>query len=194
MKRIVIAAMSTLSAVVLVLLYPTSTNRPAHSVSAGGSGATGTTSGTTSGSSAGATTSGAASDTTSGTTTGAAAGTGTTDTSGTAATDPSATTTTPAAAAPAGPTGTFDGAEVNTRWGVVQVEIVVENGVITSADAIQHPTGERESEQINSFAVPQLNSEVVAAQSASIDMVSGATVTSRGYLTSLQDAIDQAFQ
>lgn len=190
MKRIVIAAMSTLSAVVLVLLYPTSTNRPAHSVSAGGSGATGTTSGA----SAGVTTSGAASGTTSGTTTGAAAGTGTTDTSGTAATDPSATTTTPAAAAPAGPTGTFDGAEVNTRWGVVQVEIVVENGVITSADAIQHPSGERESEQINSFAVPQLNSEVVAAQSASIDMVSGATVTSRGYLTSLQDAIDQAFQ
>ena len=75
----------------------------------------------------------------------------------------------------------------------MQVQITVKAGRITSADAVQYPTGNSRDQQINAYAVPQLNSEVTDAQSAQIDLVSGATVTSRGYVQSLQDAIDQAF-
>ena len=51
--------------------------------------------------------------------------------------------------------------------------------------------GNREDEQINSYALPVLVQETLDAQSADIDMVSGATVTSDGYLQSLQSALDQ---
>jgi uncharacterized protein with FMN-binding domain len=88
--------------------------------------------------------------------------------------------------------GTYTGTAVETRWGTVQVEITVENGTITSADAVQFPSENRKDQQINAYAVPVLNAEVVQAQSASIDAVSGATVTSDGYVESLQSAIDAA--
>ena len=104
----------------------------------------------------------------------------------------SATPTASASAAGSGANGTFTGDAVDTRWGTVQVEIVVKNGKITSADAVQYPTGNPRDQQINAYAVPQLNAEAVAAQSSSIDAVSGATVTSDGYLESLQSAIDAA--
>jgi uncharacterized protein with FMN-binding domain len=81
---------------------------------------------------------------------------------------------------------------VQTRWGPVQVRITVVDGKITASEAVVYPNGNHEDEQINSFALPVLNQEAVAAQSANIDMVSGATVTSEGYLSSLQSAIDQA--
>lgn len=90
--------------------------------------------------------------------------------------------------------GTFTGAAVETRYGAVQVEITVENGVITSSQAIQYPNRDRHDQQINAYAVPVLNSEAVDAQSADIDSVSGATFTSVGYARSLQSAIDEAFQ
>ena len=56
----------------------------------------------------------------------------------------------------------------------------------------EYPNGNGRDQQINSYALPQLVSETLSAQSASIDMVSGATYTSQGYLQSLQSAIDQA--
>jgi uncharacterized protein with FMN-binding domain len=55
-----------------------------------------------------------------------------------------------------------------------------------------YPSGNGRDQEINSVALPILGQEVVQKQSASIDMVSGATVTSDGYLSSLQSAIDQA--
>ena len=90
--------------------------------------------------------------------------------------------------------GTFTGAAVETRYGAVQVEITVEDGVITSSEAIKYPNRDRHDQQINSYAVPVLNAEAVDAQSAHIDAVSGATYTSVGYVRSLQSAIDEAFQ
>ena len=98
---------------------------------------------------------------------------------------------TPTATNPSG-TGAYTGDAVETRWGTVQVEITVENGTITSADAVQFPMGNRKDQQINAYAVPILNAAVVDAQSAAIDAVSGATVTSDGYRESLQSAIDAA--
>jgi uncharacterized protein with FMN-binding domain len=57
---------------------------------------------------------------------------------------------------------------------------------------IQYPSGNNTDEQINSYALPTLVRATLDAQSANIDMVSGATVTSGGYVQSLQSALDQA--
>lgn len=87
---------------------------------------------------------------------------------------------------------TYTGGVAQTRWGPVQVAITVSAGKITAADAVVVPNGNRRDVQINSYAVPVLNSEAVQAQSAKIDTVSGATVTSDGYLASLQSALNAA--
>ena len=87
---------------------------------------------------------------------------------------------------------TYTGDVVQTQWGPVQVAITVSGGKITAAQAVQTPSGNMRDVEINSYAVPQLNAEVVQAQSAQIDTVSGATVTSDGYLQSLQAAVDAA--
>jgi uncharacterized protein with FMN-binding domain len=87
---------------------------------------------------------------------------------------------------------TYTGDVAGTRWGPVQVQITVANGKITAAQPTQVPNGNFRDQEINSYAVPILNQEVVQAQSAQIDAVSGATVTSDGYVQSLQSAINQA--
>jgi len=86
----------------------------------------------------------------------------------------------------------YTGDAVQTRWGVVQVKITVANGKITDSQALQYPNDNGHSQGINDYALPILQSEVVAAQSAQIDAVSGATVTSDGYVQSLQSALDAA--
>lgn len=87
---------------------------------------------------------------------------------------------------------TYDGGTAQTQWGPVQVRITVQGGKITDARAVVYPSGNGRDYEINSYALPILNQEAVQAQSANIDMVSGATVTSGGYQQSLQSAIDQA--
>ena len=86
----------------------------------------------------------------------------------------------------------YTGAAADTRWGPVQVRITVQGGKISASQAVQYPQGTNHDAQINGYALPILNQEAVQHQSASIDTVSGATVTSGGYLQSLQSAIDQA--
>ncbi len=87
--------------------------------------------------------------------------------------------------------GTFDGTLIDMRYGSVQVEITVSGGKVTSVTALALPVGGRSS-AISGYAGPILASEAVAAQSASIDLVSGATYTSQAYAQSLQSALDQA--
>jgi uncharacterized protein with FMN-binding domain len=94
------------------------------------------------------------------------------------------------AAAAAG--GTYDGAVVQTRFGAVQVRITVTAGAITDVTALRLPDDDRKSIQISNRAAPLLRSEVLAAQSADVQTISGATVTSDAYLTSLQAALDAA--
>jgi uncharacterized protein with FMN-binding domain len=89
-------------------------------------------------------------------------------------------------------TSTVTGDVASTRWGPVQVELTIADGKITDAQVTQYPNGNGRDQQINSYALPILVQETIQAQSAQIDMVSGATVTSEGYLTSLQSALDQA--
>ena len=84
------------------------------------------------------------------------------------------------------------GSVAQTRWGPVQVSITVTDGKITAVDVPQYPTGNGKDRQINASALPILTKETLSAQNADIDMVSGATVTSEGYVQSLQSALDQA--
>ena len=86
---------------------------------------------------------------------------------------------------------TIDGPVVSTRFGDVQVEIVVAGGKLTDVVALELPTGRR-SGQISNYAGPILRQEALQAQSAKIDLVSGATYTSDAYTQSLQSALDQA--
>jgi uncharacterized protein with FMN-binding domain len=77
-------------------------------------------------------------------------------------------------------------------YGPVEVRITVKNGKVTAAQAVEYPDQDPRDAQINSYAIPTLNSEAVAASSAQIDTVSGATYTSGGYISSLQSALDKA--
>ncbi len=87
---------------------------------------------------------------------------------------------------------TITGSVAQTRWGPVQVEITVDGGVITSVAVVEYPTENHKDQEINEAALPILVEETIDAQSADIDMVSGATVTSEGYVESLQAALDEA--
>jgi uncharacterized protein with FMN-binding domain len=86
---------------------------------------------------------------------------------------------------------TVDGAAVGTPYGDVQVEVVIAAGKITDVNAIQYPNGQPRDQEINQFALPQLRSQVLDAQSANIAGVGGATYTTQGYVGSLQSALDQ---
>jgi uncharacterized protein with FMN-binding domain len=94
----------------------------------------------------------------------------------------------PPTTAPAKPSGTFTGPTENTQYGPVSVQITVANGKITSADGNLQGQGD----SIGQGAIPTLNQEVLTAQSANIQSVSGASYTSQGYIQSLQQAVDQA--
>ncbi|MEV8041849.1 FMN-binding protein [Arthrobacter sp. NPDC080082] len=88
--------------------------------------------------------------------------------------------------------GTFTGDSVQTRFGSVQVQISVSGGKITDVKALQLTDEDRRSVQISNRAAPLLRSEVLQVQSANVQTISGATVTSSAYLTSLQAALDAA--
>jgi uncharacterized protein with FMN-binding domain len=112
-------------------------------------------------------------------------------TSGSAAGATPAPTTSTGSGTTSTATATIDGPVVDTRYGAVQVEIVVAAGHLQDVVALQLPTG-RHSGQISTAVAPILRQEALQAQSASIDTVSGATYTSDGYAQSLQAALDQA--
>lgn len=88
-------------------------------------------------------------------------------------------------------TATVTGSAVSTRFGPVQVQITLSGTTITAATAVEFPSSDHRSAQINAQAVPVLQQESVSAQSAKIDAVSGASYTSAGYVQSLQSALDQ---
>jgi uncharacterized protein with FMN-binding domain len=91
-----------------------------------------------------------------------------------------------------GSTSSVTGDVAQTQWGPVQVQLVVHSGTITSVKILQYPNGNSRDVEIAGYALPILIQETTQSQSAQIDMVSGATYTSEGYLQSLQSALDQA--
>ena len=87
--------------------------------------------------------------------------------------------------------GAFSGTAEYTRWGDVRVEVTIVDGQLVDIIEIQMPN-DRKSAQINRTAVPVLEAQAIAAQTADLDIVSGATYTSQAYEASLQAALDQA--
>ncbi|MET7298800.1 FMN-binding protein [Embleya sp. NPDC005575] len=109
------------------------------------------------------------------------------------------TSTSGGTSAPPGPqaiagarSGTFTGDTIDTRYGPVQVAITLAEGKLTGVQVLQTPSDNDRDRRIAARAVPRLTQEALAAQSATIHTVSGATYTSRGYIDSLQSALDQA--
>jgi uncharacterized protein with FMN-binding domain len=96
-----------------------------------------------------------------------------------------------AATHPAGPV-TVTGSVVDTVYGPVQVRVTIAGGRVTDVQTLQTPGDATRSVRLAQYAVPILRQEVLAAQSAQIDTVSGATYTSQGYAQSVQSALDHA--
>ncbi|HEX4017494.1 MAG TPA: FMN-binding protein [Frankiaceae bacterium] len=165
MRRVVLAVTSTVAVLVLLLGFKSQSAPPVTKPSASSSGSTGTSGSTDTGSTStgsGSTGSSSSGSTSSGSSSGSTTG-----------------------------TKTVTGDSADTRYGPVQVKITAVNGKITSVDAIDYPQNDPRDQEINSYAIPQLNQEALAAGTANIDIVSGATYTSDGYVQSLQSALDK---
>ncbi|OKI75172.1 FMN-binding protein [Micromonospora sp. CB01531] len=163
MRRITLWLLSTVVALVLLFSYKTSTMGAGGGNSAIASGSDGSAGSSWTGTDDGSTGSGSSSG------------------------DPSG-----GSDSTSGGSGTVTGSVAQTRWGPVQVRITVSGGKITDVTTVRVPDGNRRDQEINDYAVPVLRQEALATQSARIDTVSGATVTSDGYRESLQSAIDAA--
>ena len=163
MKRAVITIAATVAGTAGVLAY----NPAVHAL--------GTTSGATT---SGGATSGAAGGTSGGQASGSQSGSGPSAGSG-------------SSSGASNSSGAVTGQAVQIPFGTVQVQITMQNGKITDVQALQLPSDQRRSADIGQYAAPQLRSEVLSAQSAQVDTISGATYTSMGYLQSLQSALDQ---
>jgi len=88
--------------------------------------------------------------------------------------------------------GLYPGPITDAYYGPLQVQAKIAGGRIVSIDVVQYPADRRASRSINSRALPELQSEVIAAQSDRVDLISGATLTSEAYLRSLNAALRQA--
>ncbi|MEJ6553551.1 FMN-binding protein [Microbacterium esteraromaticum] len=169
LQRIVYATLATVSGLVLLFGYRTShcDEMTATAPATAGSALSGSTSGSTGASDAAGSTPGSTGSTSDSTGTGGSTSPGLQD-------------------------GTYTGDSAGTRYGPVQVQITVSGGSISAVDVLDYPSDNPRDRQINQRALPMLISETTSAQSARVDMISGATYTSEGYLQSLQSAIDQA--
>jgi uncharacterized protein with FMN-binding domain len=88
--------------------------------------------------------------------------------------------------------GTYTGPEVDAYYGLVQVQAIVQGGKILDVQFLEYPRDRRTSQRINSQAMPWLQQEAIQAQSANVDIISGATLTSEAFAQSLQAALQAA--
>ena len=88
--------------------------------------------------------------------------------------------------------GSFTGTAFDAYFGLVQVRANVQNGVLVSVDVLGYPDHQRTSRSINRQALPLLQSEVIRAQGTRVNLISGATLTSKAYLRSLKSALSKA--
>jgi uncharacterized protein with FMN-binding domain len=180
MRRIALWFASTVAVLMLLAGYHTSFAGPLAATSTLSSYSAGTLADRTTPGSSAAPSSGG---TTSGSTGSGSTGSGSTGSGGSAASGSGSSSTA---------SSTVTGDTVQTQWGPVQVQLSVAGSRITGVTVLQYPNGNGTDTQINNYALPILVNETMSAQSASIDMVSGATYTSTGYQQSLQSALDRA--
>lgn len=107
---------------------------------------------------------------------------------------PVATTTVPQTAAPQTrfKDGAYTGPAVDAYYGLVQVKATITNGALADVAFLQYPNDRQTSREISAQAIPMLIQEAIQAQSASVDIISGATQTSEGFVQSLGAALAQA--
>ena len=88
--------------------------------------------------------------------------------------------------------GQYDGSIADAYYGNVQVRVIIQGGNLTDVQFLSYPNDRNQSIEINSYALPILKSEAIKVQSAQVDIVSGATNTSRAFINSLSPALSQA--
>jgi uncharacterized protein with FMN-binding domain len=88
--------------------------------------------------------------------------------------------------------GTYTGPVTNAYYGLVQVQVVIQNGKIADVKFLDYPHDRRTSQEINAQVMPWLTQEAIQAQSANINIISGATLTSEAFANSLQAALGTA--
>jgi uncharacterized protein with FMN-binding domain len=88
--------------------------------------------------------------------------------------------------------GTYTGNIIDAYYGNVQVQAVIQAGKITNVQFLDYPHDRRTSQRINKIAGPYLTTEAIQAQSAQVDLISGATLTSEAFVQSLQTALESA--
>lgn len=88
--------------------------------------------------------------------------------------------------------GSFVGDAADAFYGNIQVRVIMQDGKITDVQFLQYPNDRSHSIEINQYAMPILKSEAIQAQSASVDIVSGATDSSQAFIQSLQSALSKA--
>ena len=88
--------------------------------------------------------------------------------------------------------GSYTGAVADAQWGDLQVKAIITDGKISDVQFLQYPSDRSRSVSINRVADPRLRSEAIQAQSAKVDVVTGATDSSIAFRESLADALRQA--
>jgi uncharacterized protein with FMN-binding domain len=88
--------------------------------------------------------------------------------------------------------GTYTGPQVDAYYGLVEVQVQIQQGKIANVQFLQYPNDRNTSVRINSIAMPYLEQEAIQAQSAQVNIISGATLTSEGFMMSLDAALKSA--
>jgi len=88
--------------------------------------------------------------------------------------------------------GQYVGQVVDAFYGLVKVQATIQNGALADVEFLEYPNDRRTSIRINSIAMPMLKTEAIQAQSADVDIISGATLTSEAFSLSLQSALQSA--
>lgn len=88
--------------------------------------------------------------------------------------------------------GVYTGPVVDVYYGNVEIEATIKNGNLADIRFLQHPVDADNSIKIYNRASPILKSEAISSQSGSVDAVSGATQTSKGFIKSLTGALAKA--
>lgn len=88
--------------------------------------------------------------------------------------------------------GTYTGSSANAFYGTVQVQAIISGGKLTDIKILNYPQDRQHSIQVSNYSLPQLKTEAIQSQSASVDVISGATATSQAFMQSLSSALSQA--
>ncbi|BCG98826.1 FMN-binding protein [Mesorhizobium loti] len=88
--------------------------------------------------------------------------------------------------------GTYTGPAADAYYGLIQIQASIQGGRLTALKVLKYPNDRRTSVSINRQALPMLRDEAISAQSANVDIISGATLTSKAFIQSLGGALKKA--